>query len=194
MKKLVIITGISGSGKTTLAKKLYDYYDTAILLSVDAIKENIYELVGFSNREQKKNLKEEIYQIFQNLLEVCMRREDSLIFVEYPFGEKWKTFFQTLSTQYQYEVVTIQVYGASFDEIWNRLEKRNNSRERQPSHSLSSYHPKEKDSYRSSNELDYWILKKDYETNKYTSLALGKVIRYDSNSENTFKEIIDVIS
>ena len=64
MKKLVIITGISGSGKTTLAKKLYDYYDTAILLSVDAIKENIYELVGFSNREQKKNLKEEIYQIF----------------------------------------------------------------------------------------------------------------------------------
>ncbi len=119
MKKLVIITGISGSGKSTLAKNLYNHYKESILISVDTIKEQINELVGFSNLTQKRLLQEIAYQTFENILECCMKREDPLIFIEYPFSTKWNVTFQRLTKEYDYEATTIHVYGENFDKIWN---------------------------------------------------------------------------
>ena len=49
MKKLIIVTGISGSGKTTISNYLYNHYKNSTLLSIDTIKERIYEIVGFYN-------------------------------------------------------------------------------------------------------------------------------------------------
>ena len=53
MKKLIIISGISGTGKTTLAKKMYQKIENSTLISLDSLKEDIYDIMGFKDKKQK---------------------------------------------------------------------------------------------------------------------------------------------
>ena len=43
MNKLIIVTGISGSGKTTISKYIYNHYKNSTIISMDILKENIYD-------------------------------------------------------------------------------------------------------------------------------------------------------
>ena len=54
---------------------------------MDTLKEDIYDLVGYDTENQKQDLQKIIYDIFINLLEECMRRNDKNIVIEYPFNE-----------------------------------------------------------------------------------------------------------
>ena len=56
MSKLLTITGISGTGKTTLAKMLYQKIDNSVMLSFDKLSENIYDMLGFQNKQEKRKL------------------------------------------------------------------------------------------------------------------------------------------
>ena len=75
MNKLIIITGISGTGKSTLAKKLYNKIENSTLLSFDILTENIYDIVGFKNKAEKKSLQQLNANIYKNLIEECMKRK-----------------------------------------------------------------------------------------------------------------------
>lgn len=100
MNKLIIITGISGTGKTTLAKELYNKIENSTLLSGDIIFENIYDIVGFKNKAEKKSLKSLNISIYKRLLKECMKRKDEVIILEYPFKVNWKPYLDQLSNQY----------------------------------------------------------------------------------------------
>ena len=189
MNRLIIITGISGSGKSTISSYIYNHYKNSTLISMDTLKENIYDLVGFNNYGQKQNLKSIIYNTFIELLNECMNRNDENIIIEYPFNKKWENEFKKLIDKYNYEAITIKVKGKDYDTIFKRLYDRNNSSKRHPSHSLTSYNLKEKDKYKSINELDYEELKYDYETDKYTSINIGKEIVFINDNFN-YKELI----
>lgn len=56
MKKLIIISGISGVGKSTLARKMYQKIKNSTLISLDVLAENIYDIMGFKDKKQKKSL------------------------------------------------------------------------------------------------------------------------------------------
>lgn len=192
MKRLIIVTGISGSGKSTIANYIYKHYKNSTIISMDVLKENMYDLVGFNNYEQKQNLKLIIYNTFIDLLNECMRRNDENIIIEYPFNSNWENKFKELVDKYNYETITIKVKGKDYDTIFRRLNNRNNSIKRHPSHSLTSYNLKEKNKYKSANELDYEELKRDYETNKYTSISIGREIVFindDFNYTNIIAQI-----
>ncbi len=88
MKRSFIVTGISGSGKSTISNYIYKHYKNSTLISIDTLKENISELVGFYNYKQKQSLKQIIYNLFIELLNECMKRSDENIIIEYPFGQK----------------------------------------------------------------------------------------------------------
>lgn len=192
MNKLIIVTGISGSGKTTISKYIYNHYSDSTIISMDTLKENIYDLVGFDNYEEKQVLKNIVYDTFIRLLTECMKRQDENIIIEYPFNKKWEQIFKELVDKYNYEAITIKVKGKDYDTVFKRLNERNNSSKRHPSHSLTKYNLKEKHKYKSTNELDYEELKSDYEDGKYTSICLGKVINYINDSSN-YKDIIKLI-
>lgn len=192
MSKLIIITGISGSGKSTISNIIYNYYENSTLISMDTLKENIYELIGFYNYGQKKELTQIIYDTFISLLTECMNRNDENIIIEYPFNKSWEDKFKELITKYNYDALTIRVKGMDYDSIYKRLEKRNNSAKRHPSHSLKVYNPKVKENYTSTNELDYKKLKEDYENDKYTSINLGKTIDFINDGFN-FEKLISKI-
>lgn len=178
MNKLIIVTGISGSGKTTISKYIYNHYKNSTIISMDILKENIYDLIGFDSYEEKQDLKNIVYNTFIRLLTECMKRKDENIIIEYPFNKKWEQIFKELVKDY--------------DTIFQRLNERNNSSKRHPSHSLTKYNLKEKDKYKSTNKLDYQELKHDYEDNKYTSICIGKEINYINDSLN-YRDIIKLI-
>ncbi len=184
MNRLIIVTGISGSGKSTISNYIYNHYKNSTLISMDVLKENIYDLVGFNNSEQKQNLKSIIYNTFTELLNECMRRNDENIIIEYPFNNSWENKLKKLVDKYNYKAITIKVKGKDYDTIFQRLDNRNNTKKRHPSHALTSYNLKEKDKYKSTNELDYEELKYDYETDKYTSINIGKEIVFINDNFN----------
>lgn len=192
MNKLIIVTGISGSGKTTISKYIYNHYKNSTIISMDILKENIYDLIGFDSYEEKQDLKNIVYNTFIRLLTECMKRKDKNIIIEYPFNKKWEQIFKELVYKYNYDAITIKVKGKDYDTIFQRLNERNNSSKRHPSHSLTKYNLKEKDKYKSTNKLDYQELKHDYEDNKYTSICIGKEINYINDSLN-YRDIIKLI-
>lgn len=192
MSKLIIVTGISGSGKTTISNYLYNHYTNSTLLSMDTIKESIYEIAGFYSYEQKQSLKQVIYETFIKLLSECMNRNDDIIIVEYPFNKSWEEKFNELIIKYNYDSITVRVKSKDFKYIYDRINKRDNSSNRHPSHSVSVYNPKYKDNYTSVSKLDFDKLNKDYNNNKYTDISLGKIIdfiNYDTNFEEIIKNI-----
>lgn len=195
MKRLIIVTGISGSGKSTISNYIYKHYKNSTLISIDALKEKLCELIGFYNYEQKQNLKQISYNIFMELLNECMRRYDENIIIEYPFSRKWENKFKELVNKYNYVVVTIRLKGTDYDTIYKRLKERDNSCNRHPSHSLNNYNPKEKKDYKSTCTLNYEKLRQDYESNKYSSINLGKTIDIVNNNidyDKLIKQIDDL--
>lgn len=133
-----------------------------------------------------------MYDIFLKLLYECMRREDAMIIIEYPFNPTWKEKFQSLIDEFSYDVITINVKTHNIDETFNIVDRRNNSSERHVIHSLEAYDPKKKKMYHSINEINYDKWKKQYLEGLFESLSLGKIIDFyplEEKYEDLIKEI-----
>lgn len=196
MHKLIIITGISGTGKTTLAKMLHEKINISTLLSYDILSENIYDIVGFRNKKEKKSLQSLNIELYKKLIRECMKRKDEVIILERPFKKEWIDFFDNLSKQYAYEIYTINVFAKNFNLIWKRLLQREKSKEeRHPSHYLNSYCLKKKQEYEPFFEYDYDTLKEEYDGLISNRINLGKVIKIedieDINIDEMIKEIME---
>lgn len=180
MNKLIIITGVSGTGKTNLANILYEKIENSILLSYDKLSENIYDLAGFKDKSQKKQLQLLNERIYKDLIEQCMKRKDSVIILEKPFRIEWKEFFEKLSRKCEYEVYTINMFSKNFETIWKRLKKREMSKkDRHPSHYLNSYYLKNREGYLTFFEYDYDKFKEEYDKLLVNSINLGNVINVE---------------
>lgn len=195
MKKLIIITGISGTGKTTLSKMLHKKINESTLLSYDTLSENIYDIVGFRNKKEKKSLQSLNIEIYKKLIRECMKRKDEVIILERPFKKEWIDFFDNLSKQYAYEIYTINVFAKDFKVIWERLLQREKSKkERHPSHYLNSYYLKKKQEYEPFFEYDYDTLKEEYDGLISNRINLGKIIEIQDiekvNIDGLMEEII----
>lgn len=194
MKKLIIVTGISGTGKTTLAKMLYEKINGSTLLSYDTLSENIYDIVGFKNKTEKKSLQSLNIELYKKLIRECMKRKDEVIILERPFKKEWIDFFDNLSKQYAYEIYTINVFAKDFNVIWARLLKREKSKkERHPSHYLNSYCLKRKQEYEPFFEYDYDTLKEEYDGLISNRINLGKVIEIEDIEDVDINEMIKEI-
>ena len=177
MNKLIIITGSSGTGKSTLGEQIYNKIENSILLSYDYFIENIYDIIGFKNIEQKRSLGALDARMYKSLIKECMKREDEVIILEKPFTKSWKSFFENLMQKYDYEVFTINMFAKDFDTIWNRLLIRENSKEtRHPSHYLKSYCLRKVNDYTPQFGYKYNTLKREYTESMCNKINLGKVI------------------
>lgn len=194
MNKLIIITGISGTGKSTLAQMLYDKIENSVIISFDKLSENTYDMIGFNNEQEKKDLRLLNEKIYKSLIKQCMKRNDGVIILEKPFRVKWKNFFRKLSEQYGYEIYTINMYAEDFETIWKRLLKREMSmEERHPPHYLNSYNLKKKEKYKPYFEYEYDQLKKEYDELLSNSINLGNVINIDDIEKLDIDKLIEEI-
>lgn len=120
-----------------------------------------------------------------------MKRKDEVIILEKPFGIEWKDFLKNLSQQYQYEIYTINLFAQDFETIWNRLLKREKSKQdRHPSHYLDSYCFKNKDEYLPFFEYHYDTFKEEYNNLLSNSINLGKVINIEDIETVDIEKVI----
>ena len=194
MKKIIIITGISGTGKSTLAQKLYQKIENSTLLSMDTLAENIYDIAGFKNKKEKQQLKKLYTTMFKKLLETVLKREDEIVIVEYPFKKEWISFFERIIEKYHYEAYTIRLYAKDFETIWERLQKREPSKQRHPSHYLEAYELKNKNQYKPYFEYKYDTLKKEYEENISNCIQIGTVIKVKDIEDLKLEQLITTIN
>ena len=190
MKRLIIITGISGTGKSSLARTLYNKLENSTLISFDALLENVYDILGFKDKEQKDSLRTINNIFYKKLIKESLFREDEIVIVEYPFAKEWKKYFFDISLKYNYKIYTINMFAKDFDTIWNRLKIRENSCERHPSHYLQSYFFKNKNQYIPFFEYDYQKHKESYENKKRNNINLGTVININDIEEVNIDQLI----
>lgn len=193
MKKLIILTGISGVGKTTLSKYIQNKIDGVTVITLDSILERICEMIGFHDKKGKKRNRTVAFDCFRKMLELCMKREDKIIIVDYPFRSSWKDFFHKISCKYDYDVLTVKLYGETFEQIYERACVRDLSDERNLIHESDSYHPSKKGKDNKRNVQSEDVLRKIYESEGRTNFTVGqelKLVNKDKESlEECFSEI-----
>lgn len=185
MKKLIILTGISGTGKTTMAKYIQEKLENVTIITVDTILENLCDIVGFKDKEQKKKIRSLTKKTSKKLLELCMEREDEIIVIDYPFSKIWEKYFKRISEKYQYDVLTVKMYGESFEDIWDRVYQRDMSDERHIIHEIDCYNVKDKDKIvNKKTAQNKNVLRRIYKEERRTKIVVGDEIKIISNNEH----------
>src|SRR6185369_3304324 len=84
---LVIVGGPPGAGKTTLAKHIAEKY-RLLLLHRDGLKENLFDALGWSDREWSKKLGVASYRLLYHVMEAAMTAGYSCV-IESNFSVKF---------------------------------------------------------------------------------------------------------
>ncbi len=129
---LVIIDGPPGTGKTTLGRRLAQDFRLPFV-NKDAIKELLFESLGWKDREWSKKLSLATYDLLYYFVEVQLRAGHSQI-VESNFkGEISSKAFLALKAKYDFEPFQIQCRTAG-EILYRRFKDRAESGQRHLGH------------------------------------------------------------
>ncbi len=188
MKKLIILTGISGVGKTTLANYIQSKIQNVTVITVDTILEGICEMIGFHDKKEKKRNRTIALNCFKKILEECMKREDKIIVVDYPFKSIWKDFFDKISGKYDYDVLTVKLYGETFEQVYERACARDLSEERNIIHECDTYFPNREGNAIRRKVQSEDVLRKIYESEARTDFIVGKELKLVNKDKESLEE------
>jgi broad-specificity NMP kinase len=129
---IIIITGLPAAGKTTLSKKLSAKLKIP-LVSKDAMKELLFNNLGWSDREWSKKLGMATFDLIYYMMEVQMAAEKPFI-VETNFKHEFDSKkFMKLKKKHSFH--SIQIICESEGKIlYDRFKRRSTSSKRHPGH------------------------------------------------------------
>lgn len=129
---VIIVTGLPGTGKTTLSKKLSKKLKLPVI-NKDAIKESLFESLGWSDREWSKKLGMATFDLIYILMEALMAAKKSFI-IESNFKHEFDSKkFKALKNKYKFFPIQI-VCKTDGKVLFDRFSKRSDSKERHPGH------------------------------------------------------------
>jgi predicted kinase len=129
---IIIITGLPATGKTTLSKKLSSKLKIP-LINKDAMKELLFDSLGWSDREWSKKLGMATFDLLYHIMEVFMKAKASFI-VECNFKHEFDSK-KLLKLKKKYKFFPIQIIcEAEGKKIFRRFKKRFFSGKRHPGH------------------------------------------------------------
>ncbi len=105
----ILVTGIPAAGKSTMANAIAEKLKLPVL-SKDAIKEKLFDFVGFQSRKEKVNLGIASMEIMYYAAEQLMKAEQPFI-LENNFEYSSEPDIKALLTKYQYSALTVALTG-----------------------------------------------------------------------------------
>ena len=192
----ILVTGIPAAGKSTMAEVVSERLKLPVI-SKDAIKELLFDNVGFQSRAEKVKLGVASMEIMYYAAGQLMKAGQPFI-LENNFEYSSKQGIQTFLEKYQYSALTITLTG-DYEVIYQRFLKRESSPDRHRGHVVNDCYPerKEKDPETSrSKTISYESFVRGIEQRGFDAFcADGRQIKVDTtdfskiNMEELFSQI-----
>lgn len=139
----ILVTGIPAAGKSTMAEAISERLKLPVI-SKDAVKELLFDNVGFQSREEKVNLGIASMEIMYYVAGQLMKAGQSFI-LENNFEYSSEHGIKNLLEKYQYSVMTITLTG-DYKVLYQRFLERESSPDRHRGHVVNDCYPEKKES------------------------------------------------
>lgn len=152
--KIIILTGMPASGKSTIAKEISKTFQLPIL-EKDAIKEELFDTIGFNCYAEKRKLDIAANAVLLRCLESLLK-ENIPVIIDNNFDTQSAERLTQLLKKYNSEGITLFM-GGNADMFYQRYIKRDNDHRRHLGHILQEHFPpKEGDC------LDYEMTREEF--------------------------------
>ena len=138
----ILVTGIPAAGKSTMAEALSERLKLPVI-SKDAVKELLFDNVGFQSREEKVNHGIAGIEIMYYVAGQLMKAGQSFI-LENNFEYSSEQGIKNLLEKYHYSVLTITLTG-DYKVIYQRFLERESSPDRHRGHVVNDCYPEKKE-------------------------------------------------
>ena len=182
---IIIIAGMPASGKSTVAEQLGRVFGYPIL-EKDAIKEELFDMIGFTDYAQKRRLDVAATAVLLRCTDAALKGGSSLICVN-NFRPEVQERLQEILDRNACRCVTVFFRGDA-DVFYQRYVERDNKHQRHLGHILQEHYPP-----REGDSLDYTMTRQEF-AEKFEQLGMaefriaGKRIEVDA----TYPEKIDM--
>lgn len=150
----ILVTGIPASGKSTMAAYLAKELGIP-MFSKDAIKERLFDTLGFNSREEKVRLGVAAMEIMYDAARSCFSGGQSVI-LENNFEDSSREGLSALFAEYACDVITVQMTG-DLREIYNRFAARDQSPQRHRGHVVNDCYPEKPGGERAHTTIPYEV-------------------------------------
>ena len=140
----ILVTGIPAAGKSTMAEALSERLKLPVI-SKDAIKELLFDNVGFQSRAEKVNLGVASMEIMYDTAGRLMKAGQPFI-LENNFEYLSEDGIKNLIEKYQYPALTITLIG-DYNVIYRRFLERESSPDRHRGHVVNDCYPEKKENH-----------------------------------------------
>ena len=135
---LIILAGMPASGKTTFANKLSAALQYPVL-EKDAIKEELFDVIGFQNYTQKRLMDTAATAVLLRCADSLLQSGQSLIVVN-NFRKDAEPAVEQLLEKHRCRCVFV-CFGGDGDAFYRRYVERDNRGERHLGHVLQEHYP-----------------------------------------------------
>ncbi len=190
----ILVTGIPAAGKSTMAEVLSERLKLPVI-SKDAIKELLFDHVGFRSRAEKVNLGTAAMEIMYYAAGQLMKAGQAFI-LENNFEYASEQGMKHLLEKYQYSALTITLTG-DYKVIYRRFLERESSPDRHRGHVVNDCYPEKKESgLKKPKTISYEDFVRGIEQRGFDAFAVdGRRIKVDTtdfskiNMEELFSQI-----
>lgn len=151
---VIVLTGMPATGKSTICKALAEHFGYAVV-EKDAIKEELFDTVGFTCYAQKRALDHAANAVVIHVVEQILKAGGSVI-VDNNFDDISGKRFSALLEQYGPKCACVFLRG-DLDVLHQRYTIRDNAHARHLGHVLQNHYPPEP-----GDSLDYTMTREEF--------------------------------
>lgn len=177
---LLLIAGFPGIGKSHLRDLIEEALGPFHAVSLDEIKEDLYDAHGFEDSTAKAELDAHAVDLFLASIGRAMEAQDQII-SEYPFSQKQAPGLEALCARFGYHAVTVRL-TADLDVLYDRQRRRDLDPRRHPGHLVDSFRPGDRleDRENAPQLLTWPVFRERCLVRGYDTFRLGTLIEADT--------------
>lgn len=152
---IIVLAGMPASGKSTLAAAISKELCLPVIAK-DKLKESLFDVLGFENYQQKRNLDHAANALLISVAE-SMILSDTPVILDNNFDSISAEAFNALCDKYSCKCVTVML-GGETEAFYQRYVKRDNLHLRHLGHVLQEHYPP-----RPGDSLDHEMTREEFD-------------------------------